>query len=105
MTAEVRFADNAQLDLLRLHEHLVQRAAVVDDLSLADRAVDEIEIASMAHLSRTHALFRRSSGSPARRELVIPFGAAGYVALYEIASSELVLVLAARHRLEEDYRE
>ena len=34
-----------------------------------------------------------------------PFGATGYVAFYEIASSELVLVLAVRHQLEEDYRE
>jgi len=41
----------------------------------------------------------------AARQTVIPFAAAGYVALYEIASSELVLVLAVRHQLEEDYRE
>jgi len=80
-------------------------AYFVEDLTLADRAVDEIELACLAQLSRTPALFRRSSGSPTRRELVIPFGVAGYVALYEIASSELVLVLAVRHQLEEDDRD
>lgn len=105
MTAEVRFTESAQLDLLQLHEPLVQRAEVVEDLLLADRSVDEIEVACLAQLSRTPALFRRSSGSPTRRELVIPFGATGYVALYEIASPGLVLVLAVRHQLEEDYRE
>ena len=105
MTAEVRFAESAQLDLLRLHEHLIRRAEVIEDLSLADRAVDEIEVACLAQLSRTPALFRRASGSPTRRELVIPFGATGYVALYEIASPELVLVLAVRNQLEEDYLE
>jgi len=105
LTAGIRFADSAQLDLLRMHEPLVQRAAVVEDLSLADRAVDEIELACLAQLSRTPTLFRRASGSPTRRELVIPFGAAGYVALYEIASPELVLVLSVRHQREEDYGE
>jgi len=59
----------------------------------------------LAQLSRTPALFRRAGGSPTRRELVIPFGAVGYVALYEIASSELVLVLAVRHQLEVDCRD
>ena len=41
--------------------------------------------------------------SPARRELIIPFGATGYVALYEIANASTVIVLTVRHQREEDY--
>jgi hypothetical protein len=39
----------------------------------------------------------------AQRELIIPFGGAGYVALYEIVSESKVVLLAIRHQLEEDY--
>ncbi len=37
------------------------------------------------------------------RKLVIPFGSAGYVALFEIEDSETVTILAVRHQREEDY--
>jgi hypothetical protein len=37
------------------------------------------------------------------RELVIPFGAAGCVAQYEIEGKGTVTVLAVRHQREEDY--
>lgn len=36
-------------------------------------------------------------------QLIIPFGATGYVALYEIANRTTVVVLAVRHQREEDY--
>jgi len=35
--------------------------------------------------------------------MVIPFGAGGYVALFEIESGEVVTILAVRHQKEEDY--
>jgi hypothetical protein len=35
--------------------------------------------------------------------LVIPFGAAGYVALFEIDDAQTVTVLALRHQRESDY--
>ena len=41
---------------------------------------------------------------PFLRELVIPFGAAGYVALFEIESNGIVSILAVRHQREDDYR-
>jgi plasmid stabilization system protein ParE len=37
------------------------------------------------------------------RELLIPFGRAGYVALYEIDGKDTVTVLAVRHQREDDY--
>jgi hypothetical protein len=47
--------------------------------------------------------FRKSAQSPAQRELIVPFGGAGYVALYEIVSPSKVVMLAVRHQREEDY--
>ena len=41
--------------------------------------------------------------NPFLRELLIPFGAAGYVALFEIEEERTVTVLAVRHQLEDDY--
>ena len=103
MSFDVRFSDVAADDLVRLHEHLLARADTVEDLQLADKAVDEIEIACKAQLARTPYLYRKAGDSSTRRELVIPFGAAGYVALFEIAGPT-VMVLAVRHQREEDFR-
>jgi plasmid stabilization system protein ParE len=41
--------------------------------------------------------------NPFLRELVIQFGVAGYVALFEIEDGETITVLAVRHQREEDY--
>jgi plasmid stabilization system protein ParE len=41
---------------------------------------------------------------PFEREWVIPFGKAGYVALFRVLSEEEVAVLAIRHQREDDYR-
>ena len=38
------------------------------------------------------------------RELVIGFGASGYVVLFEIEDAATVTVLAVRHQREDDYR-
>ena len=35
--------------------------------------------------------------------MVIPFGSAGYVALFEIENNETVTILIIRHQREEDY--
>ena len=40
---------------------------------------------------------------PLLRELLIPFGGAGYMALYEIDDGHTVTILAARHQREDDY--
>jgi plasmid stabilization system protein ParE len=56
-------------------------------------------------LARAPFLFRKAARSrnALRRELVIPFGVSGYVMKYEIASPQLVVVLAVRHQHEADY--
>ena len=43
------------------------------------------------------------AGNPFLRELMIPFGASRYVALFENDSDKTVSILAVRHQVEEDY--
>ncbi|MDE2396594.1 MAG: type II toxin-antitoxin system RelE/ParE family toxin [Burkholderiales bacterium] len=103
MSFDVRFSDAAADDLVRLHGHRLARADTAEDLQLADKAVDEIEIACKAQWARTPCLYRKAVDSPARREIVIPFGGAGYVALVEMAGAT-VMVLAVRRQREQDSR-
>jgi ParE toxin of type II toxin-antitoxin system, parDE len=74
-------------------------------LDVADRALQAIE-AALGASGITPFLFRKEdpAHSSLRRELVIPFGASGYVVKYEIASPHLLVVLAIRHQHEGDYR-
>ena len=46
---------------------------------------------------------RKVGASPFLRELVIPFGHAGYVALFEIVNQTTVVVAAVRHQRESDF--
>jgi plasmid stabilization system protein ParE len=46
---------------------------------------------------------KASPDHPLLRELVISFGANGYVALFEIEDKQTVTVLAVRHQREEDF--
>ena len=103
MTFRVIVEPEAKADLLRLYQFLLERAEYIEDLEVADRALQAIDLA-MASLARTPFLFRRDAGarSALRRELVVPFGTSGYVVKYEIATPELVIVLAVRHQHEVD---
>ena len=55
-------------------------------------------------LAITPFSFRKAAQNPAQRELIIPFGSPGYVALYEIISASKVVVLAVRDQCEEGYQ-
>lgn len=98
MTYRVRFTREAEADLVRLYE--LRDAA---DWSVAERALEAIR-AGMTTLAQIPFTCRKArTDSPFLRELVIPFGAAGYVALFEIDDAETVTVLAVRHQRESDY--
>ena len=103
MTFDVRFNAAADEDLERLFDFLLNRAETLEDLDLAQVAIDAIRSAALNQLAVTPYSFRKAGKRPTRRELIIPFGATGYVALYEIASPTSVVVLAVRHQREEDY--
>jgi plasmid stabilization system protein ParE len=103
MSFEVRLAPEAEEDLTRLFDFLLERARTLDDLATAGAAIDAIRSAVQQQLAVTPYSFRKAGASPTRRELIIPFGSTGYVALYELADARTVVVLAVRHQREEDY--
>jgi plasmid stabilization system protein ParE len=89
--------------LLRLFDFLLDRARTAEDFEAAQHAIDAITAAVESHLSRTPLIFRKAGSDPFRRELVIPFGSAGYVALYEVEDRKTINILAVRHQREDDY--
>jgi plasmid stabilization system protein ParE len=99
VTYKVRLTAEAVEDLDRLYTYLLER-----DLDSAERALAAISHALdlLAHspFSCRKALLQNN---PRWREMVIPFGHAGYVALFEIDGATTVTVSAIRHQREEDY--
>lgn len=102
MTFRVRFTRAAESDLVRLYEFILRRD--VTDWALAERALEAIRQA-ISGLEQSPFSYRKATGggSPFLRELVIPFGSDGYVALFEIEDSHVVTILAVRHQREDDY--
>jgi plasmid stabilization system protein ParE len=98
----VRYSAGARDDLLRLYDFLLERASTAEDLELAERAVNAITTA-VDSLGRSPFIYRKAGQSPFLRELLIPFGHSGYVALFEIEDAATVTILAVRHQLEDDY--
>ena len=98
MTFSVRFTAEAQQDIKRLYAFILERDNSGYD---AQRALNAIKtgIESLKH----NPFSCRKTSTPFLRELVISFGATGYVALFEIEDNQTVTVLALRHQREEDY--
>jgi plasmid stabilization system protein ParE len=94
----LRYADAARADIRRLYAFLVER-----DVVAAERAIDTIERAIAALAEFPFAARKADPENPFLRELLIPFGSAGYVALFEIEDARIVTILAVRHQREEDY--
>ena len=93
-----------QEDIERLEEHIVQRelASNTPDDTCLSRFRDAVESA-MAILSFAPHTCRRCEKQREFRELIIPFGHGGCVALFAIREPD-VLLLAARDQHEHDYR-
>ena len=103
MTYTVTVSAEATEDLVRLADHLFERELLRDgDLDYAANAIAAIR-ASFSLLERFPYTCRKSAESSFLRELVITFGHTGYVALFEIVSSERIVVSAIRHQREDDY--
>lgn len=101
MSYRIRFTEEAENDLVRLYEYILARDEA--DLALAERALEAIRNGLLS-LGLTPFSFRKAMpNNPFLRELVIPFGASGYVALYEIEPEETITILAVRHQREDDY--
>jgi plasmid stabilization system protein ParE len=103
MNFVVELSPAAEADLERLFDFLLDQVDATEGLDRAQAAIDAIRAAVQYRLAITPFSFRKAAQNPAQRELIIPFGSTGYVALYEIVSTSKVVVLAVRHQREEDY--
>lgn len=97
--SHVRLSARALADLARLHQILV-----IKDKDAAKRAVLAIREAFLP-LARFPLMGRPVDDSQDLRELVIDFGASGYLALYRFEIGlDVVTILAIKHQREDDYR-
>lgn len=104
MTFKVEFTPEADADLDRLFDFLLERADTVEGAMRAYEAVAAIREVANSHLSMTPYSYRKVGQRPTLRELIVPFGSTGYVLRFDIRTPELVLVIGARHQREEDYQ-
>jgi plasmid stabilization system protein ParE len=95
----VRFTLEAKSDLERLYSFLVEQ-----DVGVAERALDVIDRAWTILEEFPFSCRKAEESNPFIREIIIPFGSTGYVALFEIEDQRTVTVLAVRHQREDDYR-
>jgi plasmid stabilization system protein ParE len=101
MSFRVRFTQDALADLERLYDFILQRGD--GDFAAAERALDAIRHAIALLETSPFSCRKTASGNAFLRELIIAFGSAGYVALFEIDNASTVTVLAMRHQREDDF--
>lgn len=98
MSFQLRLTAAAQQDLEQLFDFLASH-----DFAAALRARAAIEKAWEFAEAMPFGCRKADDANPFLRELVIPFGNAGYVALFEIENDEVLSVLAIRHQREDDF--
>jgi plasmid stabilization system protein ParE len=109
MTFRVRYTRGARDDLKRLYGFLLEH-----DIAAAERALDSIRKATAVLRDFPFTCRKVDGGNPFLRELIVPSGGSGYVALFEIdgeppapdrsdEADGYVTILAIRHQREDDY--
>ena len=76
----------------------------MQDVQTANHALEAINKAIELLNTFPFTCRKAKADTPFLRELIISFGANGYVALFEIEEENVVTILAVRHQREEDYR-
>lgn len=104
MTFKVRLTRGAEADLGCLFDVLLERELSRNggDLSLPAQTIAALR-SGIATLKTSPFTCRKAGQSPFLRELIVPFGRFGYVALFEIEDEANVVILAVRHQLEHNY--
>jgi plasmid stabilization system protein ParE len=102
MTWQVRLTREAVDDLQRIEDFLIDQALRHDDFALPLRAEAAIR-RELALLHTNPYTCRKADSDPFERELVIPFGHSGFVALFRILDEHEIAVLALRHQREDDW--
>jgi plasmid stabilization system protein ParE len=99
LTYRVRYTRTARDDLQRLFDFLLAH-----DLAVARQALEVIAKGMELLQQFPFACRKVDPANPFLRELLISFGSAGYVALFEIEPTDTITILAVRHQREDDYR-
>ena len=104
MTYRVVFSQAAAEDLEQLFDFALRREldSETGDLTIPEKALEAIKN-GIAFLTSSPFACRKVGSSSFIRELIIPFGNTGYVALFEIMDSNTVIIGAIRHQREDDY--
>jgi plasmid stabilization system protein ParE len=95
---KVRSTKAAREDILRLYDFLLEK-----DLQAARRALEAIRKGIDFLQDFPFTCRKATPENPFLREMIISFGAGGYVVLFEIEDEKTVTILAVRHQREEDY--
>jgi plasmid stabilization system protein ParE len=95
---QVRYTKAAKDDIVRLYGFLVEQ-----DLAAARKALDAIEKGIDFLQDFPFTCRKATPENPLLREMIISFGARGYVVLFEIENNKTITILAVRHQREEDY--
>lgn len=98
MSFQVRFTKEAGEDLQRLYGFLVEQ-----DRQVTRRALESITKGVDFLRDFPFACRKAVPDNPFLREMLISFGASGYVLLFEVETGETVTILAVRHQREDDY--
>lgn len=101
----VTLLQEAVADLRHLEDFAIERelASETPDWTTPQRALDAIREAMRLLTWSPYSCRKAELGNGRSRELIVPFGGAGYVVLFEIVGTDVV-VGAVRHQREEDYR-
>jgi plasmid stabilization system protein ParE len=95
---QVRYTKAAKEDIVRLYGFLVEQ-----NIAAARKALDAIEKGIDFLQDFPFTCRKVIPDDPLLREMIISFGARGYVVLFEIETNEMVTILTVRHQREEDY--
>jgi plasmid stabilization system protein ParE len=95
----------AVADLRRLEDFAIERelTSEMPDWTSSQRALDAIREGMRLLTWSPYTCRKAELGNGRSRELILPFGGAGYVVLFEILGDDVV-VGAIRHQREDDYR-
>lgn len=104
MVYRVQFSADAEADLERLFDFILQREldSASGDLDIPERALKRIKD-GIEYMRSSPFACRKVGVSPFIRELVITIGSTGYVALYEIVDDSILIIGAIRHQREDDF--
>lgn len=98
MSYQVRYTKIAKEDIVRLYGFLIEQ-----DIDAARKALEAIQNGIETLRDFPFTCRKAAPENPLLREMIISFGARGYVVLFEIEDKKTVTILAIRHQREEDY--